>query len=408
MGGESRQEGLPHGLKLLLGLAAAVVTVAGIKAVSDIAGPALLALTLTIGVSPLRAWLRRRGARTWVLVTVPLLTILVLLVLLLGSLIVSVAQLAMLLPSYADKYQQLLTSILRSIEHLGVTREQVNAALAKLDPTSLIGLVQGFLGGLLGVGSAVLLLALLLFGMCLDAPVLHDTLRSLAGSRPHLVGALDGFVKRTCDYLVVSSLFGLIVAALDAVALWIMGVPLPLLWGLLAFITNYVPNIGFVIGLVPPALLALLESGPGLMIAVVVVYSVLNFVIQSLIQPKFVGESAGLSTTVTILSLVVWTYALGALGAILAVPLSAFVRALLIDADPRSRWVAPLISGEPVTATPTGRDRPPEPAPGAAGSAPAVTGSSPGTVGSSPGAAGSSPGTAGDRDPRRPGGSTAP
>ncbi|MFI6797506.1 AI-2E family transporter [Streptosporangium canum] len=334
------------GFRLLLGLAAAVVALAGVRAVAGIAGPAFLALTLTIAVSPLRVWLRRRGAAPWVLVAVPLLTVLLLLVALVGALVVSAAQLVALLPTYAAQYQRLLSSIAQGIDHLGITQEQVRSALSKLDPSSLIGLVQGFLGGLLSIGSALILITLLLFGMSLDATVTHDAIRSLRASRPHTVQALSEFARGTCNYLIVSTIFGLIVAVLDAVALWIMGVPLPLLWGLLAFITNYIPNVGFVVGVVPPALLALLDSGPSTMVAVVVVYSVLNFVIQSVIQPKFVGESAGLSTTVTILSLLVWAYVLGALGAILAVPLSAFARALLLDSDPAARWATPLISGK--------------------------------------------------------------
>ncbi|MDP9866141.1 MULTISPECIES: AI-2E family transporter [Streptosporangium] len=345
MGEASGSAGFSRGFRLVIGLAAAVVALAGVRAVADIAGPAFLALVLTVAVSPLRVWLRRRGARPWVLVTVPLLTVLLLLVALVGALVVSVAQLVALLPSYAGQYQRLLDSIAREIDHLGITQEQVRSAMSKLDPGSLIGLVQSFLGGLFGVGSALVLITLLLFGMSLDATAAHDAVRSLRASRPHMVGALGEFARGTCNYLIVSTVFGLIVAVLDAIALWIMGVPLPLLWGLLALITNYIPNIGFVLGLLPPALLALLDSGPGAMVAVVAVYSVLNFVIQSLIQPKFTGESAGLSTTVTILSLLVWTYVLGALGAILAVPLSALARALLLDSDPVTRWAIPLVSG---------------------------------------------------------------
>jgi predicted PurR-regulated permease PerM len=118
-----------------------------------------------------------------------------------------------------------------------------------------------------------------------------------------------------------------------------------MLWGLLAFITNYIPNIGFVIGVIPPAIIGLLEGGARLMIYVVVVYSVLNVVIQSIIQPKIVGNAVGLSPTITMLSLVFWAYTLGAMGALLAVPLTLFAKALLVDADPRSWWLIPLISG---------------------------------------------------------------
>jgi AI-2 transport protein TqsA len=104
--------------------------------------------------------------------------------------------------------------------------------------------------------------------------------------------------------------------------LWVLAIPAAITWGLLAFITNYIPNIGFVIGLIPPAILALLEGGPARMLLVIALYCVVNFVIQSVIQPKFVGDSVGLSGTVTMFSLVFWATVLGALGALLAIPLT--------------------------------------------------------------------------------------
>ena len=123
-----------------------------------------------------------------------------------------------------------------------------------------------------------------------------------------------------------------------------MAVPLPLVWGLFSFITNFIPNIGFVIGVIPPALLALLEGGWDQALLVVLVYSGINVVIQTFIQPHYVGATVGLSTEMTFLSLVVWTFLLGPLGALLAVPMTLLVRALLLDPDGRLAWVSPLIS----------------------------------------------------------------
>jgi predicted PurR-regulated permease PerM len=139
--------------------------------------------------------------------------------------------------------------------------------------------------------------------------------------------------------------FGLIVAVIDTLALIWIGVPVAALWGLLAFITNYIPNIGFVIGVVPPAVIGLLEGGWQMMLSVVVVYCVINVVIQSVIQPRVVGDAVGLSPTITMLSLVFWAATLGAIGALMAVPLSLLARALLVDADPNAAWVVPLLSG---------------------------------------------------------------
>src|SRR5262249_4764827 len=136
-------------------------------------------------------------------------------------------------------------------------------------------------------------------------------------------------------------------AVIDSLALVIMGVPGAFIWGVLSFVTNFIPNIGFVIGVIPPALIALLDGGPGLMIAVIVVYVVINFVIQTVIQPRIVADAARLSSTLTFLSLVFWSWAIGPLGALLAVPLSLLLKSLLIEADPEARWMLPLISGKP-------------------------------------------------------------
>ncbi|WP_157248966.1 AI-2E family transporter [Nonomuraea typhae] len=341
---------MSRGLRVLIGTAAAVVALAGIREVSEIAGPAFLALTLTIAVSPLRSWLVRRGAPGWVTVFVPLATVVVVLGALALALVVAVAQLAELVPAYAGRFQELLASVTAALERIGITAGQAKQIFSTLDPGKLVKAAGDILSSLLGVVSAAVLIVLLLFGMSLDAGFLQEAIRRLTPAP--VASALAGFAKDTCNYLVVSTVFGLIVAVLDAAALAILGVPLPLLWGLLAFITNYIPNVGFVIGLVPPALLALLASGPATMVWVVVVYCVLNFVIQSVIQPKYTGASAGLSTTLTMLSLLVWAYVLGALGAILAVPLSAFVRAVLVDADPATRWASPLVAGREVTPRP--------------------------------------------------------
>jgi predicted PurR-regulated permease PerM len=183
--------------------------------------------------------------------------------------------------------------------------------------------------------------------MVLDSPHFARRFDHVAAQREGLVESLGNFTRGTRSYLLVSTVFGLIVAVIDAGFLWLAGVPLPLLWGLLAFITNYIPNIGFLIGVFPPALLALLEGGPQLMLIVIVGYSVINFVIQSIIQPKYVGDAVNLSLTLTFLSLIFWSFVIGPLGAVLAIPLTLLTKALLIDIDPNTRWMSALISSGP-------------------------------------------------------------
>ena len=264
---------------------------------------------------------------------------------------------------------------------LGVTPEQGSAMLSSLDVGAVTEFIAGLLSGLFAsLTSLVFVLAVVLF-TCIDASSFTDALARAHQERPRFVAAMSRFTHGTRRYLLVSSIFGLVVALIDTLMLWALGVPAPVLWGLLAFVTNYIPNIGFVIGLIPPALLALLEGGPSLALTVIVLYSVVNLVIQSVIQPKLVGDAVGLSATLTFLSLIVWAVILGPIGAVMAVPLTLFVKAVLVDVDPQLRWIGGLLGdpenhGEPPVLD--GRATPAEPmphpvTPTSAGSAGGVT-----------------------------------
>ena len=228
-----------------------------------------------------------------------------------------------------------------------------------VDPGQLVDVAMSVLSSTLGVLTDLFFLVTVLLFMAFDTDSTRRSLAALGNRFPDPVAALANFARGTRNYMGVSAGFGLIVAVIDGVALHIMGVPGAFVWAVLAFVTNFIPNIGFVIGVIPPALIALLDGGPGLMIAVIVVYSVINFVIQSVIQPRVVGDAVGLSPTLTFLSLVFWTWVIGPLGALLAVPLSLLTRALLVEADPRARWALPLISGKPdPTETPPASETP--------------------------------------------------
>jgi len=344
--------GLPRGLLILLGLAAATVAVTGLRLSAGLVGPAFLALVLTIAVHPVRGWLRERGVPGWVATLAVLVGVYAVIVGLALSLLVAGARFAALLPSYQQEFLALFQDAMAALERFGVGEEQIQTMSSAFDLGRLAGLMADVLGSLFSVLSNLVFIITLLLFMSLDAAWFPARLAEARLVRGQVVEALESFARGTRTYLVVSTAFGLIVAVIDTGVLWALGIPVPLLWGLLAFITNYIPNVGFVIGLIPPAALGLLEGGPGLMLAVIVAYSVINVVIQSVIQPKIVGDAVGLSTTVTFLSLVFWAWILGALGALLAIPLSLLAKALLVDVDPSAGWMRPLISGGRTVPTP--------------------------------------------------------
>jgi len=355
---------LGRALVIVLAGAAVVVTAWGVRFADEIVAPTMLGLVLTIAVLPLWKWAKGHRWPGWAATLLALVAACAMVLVLVLGTALAIAKLVELLPQYAAEARALRSDGTNFLTSHGVAKAPVTVTMDQLDPARLVATLTTLLKGVAGTLGNLFFLATLLFFLCSAVPLAGARFATLRAAKPELADSLTRFVGATQRYLVVTALFGAIVAVLDTGALWLLAVPLPLVWGLFSFITNFIPNIGFVIGVIPPALLALLEHGWGRAVTVVVVYCGLNVVIQTFIQPHYVGATVGLSAEMTFLSLVVWTFLLGPLGALLAVPMTLLVRALLIDPDRRAAWVSPLISTTPDP--PEGDSAPdpdPEPAP---------------------------------------------
>ncbi|WSE35196.1 AI-2E family transporter [Amycolatopsis rhabdoformis] len=334
---------LPRVLVIMVGAASVVITLAGVRAIAFIVGPVFLALVIVVTASPVQVWLLRKGWPRWLTTVALVIVVYLVMVGLVFVVIVSLARLATLLPQYASRVTDLLKSVTDQLAQFGVGQQQLREVASSLDFSKLAGFVGSLLSGIGGVlTNLVFLLALLLF-LSTEATWADQRLGAIDAERPWLTSAFHRFATGTRSYMLVTTVFGFIVAVLDTGALALIGIPVPILWGLLAFVTNYIPNVGFVLGVIPPALLGLLDGGWQKLVIVVVVYCALNFVVQSLIQPRFVAGSVGLSTLVTVLALVFWSWLLGPVGAILAVPLTLLIKALFVDIDPTAGWADALI-----------------------------------------------------------------
>ena len=338
---------IPRWLLLLVGAAAATVAVAGLRAIAWLVAPVFLALVVVIALTPVQRWLRRIGTPRWLATAVLLIVVWTVLLSFVGLLVLAVAQMAALLPDYSDRAEVLINGVVNDLNDAGIVSGQLSDLVAQINYSQLVGVATGLLSRLTDAASTLVLLLTALVFVAIESSGFGHRIALVGAERPHLPVALSLFAQGTRSYLVVSTVFGAIVAVGDWVALSIIGIPAAGIWGLLAFVTNYVPNIGFVLGVVPPALLGLLAGGWGELTAVVVIYSLLNFVVQTLIQPRFVGDSVGLSMTVTFVALLFWGWVMGALGALLAIPLTLLVKVFLVDLDPRGHWLDALLREEP-------------------------------------------------------------
>jgi predicted PurR-regulated permease PerM len=357
---------LPRWLVVLVGAAAATIAVAGVREIAWLVAPVMLALVVVVALMPVQRWLLRCGVPRWAAATVLLVLVWSVLLGLASLLVVALAQFAVLLPDYAPQFQLLLDDTVRRLDEAGLSSTQIQELVDRFDYGQLVGLATGLLARVTDTATTLVLLLSAMVFLAIESGGSAGRLALVAEDRPHLPIAMGLFARGTRSYLLVSTVFGAIVAVGDTIALAVLDVPMPVLWGLLSFITNYVPNIGFVLGVIPPALLGLLGGGWTELWIILGVYAVLNFVVQTLIQPRFVGDSVGLSMTVTFLALLFWGWVLGALGALLAIPLTLLVKALLVDVDPRGHWLDALLREEPRACA----DQPRPPArPGPAGRA---------------------------------------
>lgn len=335
---------IPRALVVVGGAAATVVVAAGLQAAAWLVGPVFLALVVVITIDPVRRRLLGLGLPAWAATSLVVLIVVGATIALAGLVLVAVGQLVTILPGYADEANAVVASGTTALGQFGVGPEQLRALAASLSFARVLAMAGALLLGLGNlVGNLVFLLTLLLF-LCIESSSAGARLALLAEGRGRLGTALRDFARGTRRYIAVTTLVGLVTGLVDAVVLALLGIPAAALWGLLVFITNFVPYLGFWLGLGPPAVLALLVGGWPLLVAVVAVFLVVNFVLTSLVQPHLVGDAVGISVSVTLVALVLWGWLLGPVGAVLAVPLTLLVKAVLVDGDPAARWADALLS----------------------------------------------------------------
>ncbi len=365
---------LPRGYHILVTAAAAMIVVAGMKAFASSIGPVFLALVIVVVASPVHSTLIRRGAPGWVALLGLLAACFGILLAILGSLVWATAELVTLLASdqYASEMGEIQDFAAEQLDRFGVADESLEEIVGRLDLGAVANQISSAVSSVLSITSAIGLLVITLLFMVLDTGRFSTNLRLVAEQRPEVARGLAQFARQTRSYFVISTIFGLVVAGLDVVALEMIGIPLALVWGVLSLITNYIPNVGFVIGLIPPALIGYFQGGWKTAVWVIVAYVVINTVIQSVIQPKIVGDALGLSTTLTFVSLIFWGWVIGPLGALLAVPMTLLAKALLLDIDPSTRWAGPLIALPSSKSVPAAIEPDPEPDPELEGEAEAA------------------------------------
>ncbi|HEX3592534.1 MAG TPA: AI-2E family transporter, partial [Pseudonocardiaceae bacterium] len=225
--------GVPRALVILIGAASMVVILAGVRQVAWLIGPVFLALVIVITANPVQMWLRRHGWPRWLAAAALMVVVYVVLLGLFAVVVVSIAELATVLPQYVSQANSAVQKAVNTLGGAGVGRDQLRDVASSLDVSKLVSLAKGLVGAIGGVVTNVFFLLALLLFLSVEATWAEERFASIARDRPWITGALQRFAGGTRSYMLVTTVFGFIVAVLDTVALYIIGVPGAVLWGLL-------------------------------------------------------------------------------------------------------------------------------------------------------------------------------
>lgn len=330
---------------ILAGLGGATLAAFGLNAIQGFIAPVFLALILTICVHPLRIALERRGTPQGIATGTVIGAVFLLLAAFVTALIVAFAQFAALLPQYASQIAAVGETIAAGLSAVGLDPEQIQDVVSHLNPGRIVAIVGGILGPVTNITFALVIILTTLILMAMDATSIPSLFRLIEQDRRDMVTALRSFAVGVRKYMVATTGLGVAQGVLNWFSLVILGVPGAFLWGMLAFLCSFIPNIGYFIAIIPPLIFGFFTGGWGTVVAIVIVYGVINLVVQSIVQPRIVGNAVALSQTITFVSVLFWAVIIGPVGAVLAVPLTLLVRTLLIDSDPSAQWWRPVIGG---------------------------------------------------------------
>jgi predicted PurR-regulated permease PerM len=268
---------------------------------------------------------------------------------------VSASQLAEELPQYAPRVEELKADLRDRLGDWGIdTGETLD--LNVYDPPRLLDTAASLIGEIAKVvGWAASFLLILVFMLGYGRDFVPRLIHRFGTDSPPVMRSRE-YVRDIGHYISITALMGLAAAIGDMILLWVIGVDFALFFGTLSFVMSFIPNVGFLLALIPPVLLALLQFGVTEAVIVLVGYYLINGIADQVIKPRVMGRGLNLSALVITLSLFLWGWVLGPMGTILAVPLTLTVKKLILEIGEDTQWIADVIGSSPAPVDVRGRE----------------------------------------------------
>ena len=336
-------QSVSNAFQWLLGAAALVIVLAGLKAISSIVTPFLLAAFLAIICAPPLSWMQRRGVPGPVSVLVLFSVVGLSFFLLFLALKGAAESMATQAPLYQARFIGWMNDLRELIVARGLPAELLPQTLPLPATATITGAAREIAGGLGAFTASTLLVLLAFMFLLLEERTLMDKLNAAFPSRRRARVRSRRFLRSVYRYLLIKTAVSVATGLCVGIGLAIIGVDFAILWGIVAGLLNFIPTIGSIIAGVPAVLIALLGLGLADALLVLIMYVLINTLIGNVIEPKLMGRSLGLSPLIVLVSLLIWGYVFGPVGMVLSIPLTMIAK-LALDASPSTRWAGIMMS----------------------------------------------------------------
>lgn len=333
-----------RGIRFLVVAAALVIIIGGINQAQSVMVSFLVAVFFAIIGTPPVLWLERKRIPSVVavlLVVAGMITILLIVGAIVGA---SINSFYTELPVYQTRLQEQVSAFNAFLATKGI-RGMDKVLLGYINPVAVMNLTARLLAGLGSALSDIVLILLTVTFILLEASSFPVKLRAVLGDPQQVFPQFTRFVSDIERYMVIKTLISLATGILIGIWLSILGVDFPILWGFLAFLLNYVPNVGSTVAAVPAVLLAFIQLGIGSAVMATAGYMTVNFVLDNVIETRLMGRKLGLSTLVVFLSLIFWGSLLGPVGMVLCIPLTMTLK-FACENNKGTQWIAVLLGPE--------------------------------------------------------------
>jgi predicted PurR-regulated permease PerM len=333
-----------QGMRFLVIAAALVLIIGGINQAQSVLVSFLVAVFLAMLGTPPVLWLERKRVPSFVAV---LLVVggMVAVLLIVGAIVgASINSFYAELPVYQERLQKQIALFQSYMATKGI-RHVDKVLLGYMNPGAVMKLTARLFTELGSALSNIVLILLTVAFILFEASSFPVKLRAVFGDPKQVFPQFTRFISDIERYMVIKTLISLATGVLVGILLSVLGVDFPVLWGFLAFLLNYVPNVGSTIAAVPAVLFALLQVGIGRAAIATAGYMAINFILDNVIETRLMGRKLGLSTLVVFLSLIFWGSLLGPVGMVLCIPLTMTVK-FACQNNKDTQWIAVLLGPE--------------------------------------------------------------